>query len=122
MSHWAKLDGNNVVTEVIKAKNSRDEGYSWVTSVFGGRWVKTSYNASTNGYRKNFAGTGYTYDESLDAFIPPKRFDSWVLNPDTCKWQPPIPYPGTQPQEYVWDETTVSWVVAEQQSEETPNE
>lgn len=121
MSHWAKLDDNNVVIEVIKGNNnSRDEGYRWITSAFGGRWIKTSYNAAVNGYRKNFAGPGYKYDESLDAFIPPKPFESWVLNTEVCNWQPPITYPGSNPGEYVWNESTVSWEIRE--PEETPNE
>lgn len=107
MAHWAELNENNEVVRVIVADNNDpngDEGYSWIIENLGGTWVKTSYNATI---RKNFAGVGFTYDSRLDAFIPPKPFDSWVLDEETINWQAPTP----QPEEgsYIWDEETLSW-------------
>lgn len=105
MAHWAKLDDNNTVIEVtVGNNNDPDEGYQWLIENLGGRWVKTSYNAYagkrydpvTNqltdepGFRKNYAGIGFTYNETLDAFIPPKpEGDGWVLNETTCQWENP---------------------------------
>jgi hypothetical protein len=63
-------------------------------------------------FRGNYAGIGFTYDEALDAFIPPKPFESWVLNEDTCLWDAPAPYP-TDGAIYVWDEETIAWVEVE---------
>jgi hypothetical protein len=83
-----------------------DEGYSWLVENLGGRWVKTSYNSKI---RKNYAEVGGRYDEQLDAFIPFKRFESWVLNEETCQWEPPIPRPDEE-NSYLWDEDTTSWV------------
>jgi hypothetical protein len=71
----------------------------------GGTWVKTSYNGTI---RKNFAGRGYTYDSSRDAFIEPKPYASWVLNEETCKWEPPVPYP-TDGLTYKWNEELTDW-------------
>lgn len=88
MSHWAELDENNIVLRVTVGDNNDpngDEGYQWLIDNLGGRWVKTSYNATI---RKNYAGIGYTYDETLDAFIAPKPIEGdWVLNEETCKWE-----------------------------------
>lgn len=110
MSHFAELDENNVVLRVTVGSNDYpDEGYQWLIDNLGGRWVKTSYNAvggkrrdpKTNemtdepGFRKNFAGVGFTYDEQRDAFIPPKpEVGEWVLNEDTCLWEPVVPPPA----------------------------
>jgi len=74
MSHWAELDAENKVIRVLVGDNNDpagDEGYSWLIENVGGTWVKTSYNAATNGFRYNYAGIGFTYDEIDDAFIPP---------------------------------------------------
>jgi hypothetical protein len=74
MSHWAELDDNNKVIRVTVGDNNDpagDEGYQWLIDNLGGTWVKTSYNAATNGFRYNFAGIGYTYDPIDDAFIAP---------------------------------------------------
>ena len=126
MAHWAELDENNVVTRVLVGDNNDpagDEGYQWLIDNLGGTWVKTSYNAiggkrrnpETNeiteeaGFRKNYAGIGYTYDSAKDAFIPPKPFNSWLLNEDTCLWEAPVAYP-TDGKYYRWDEDTVNWV------------
>lgn len=112
MSHWAQLDGNKKVIQVTRGNNDDrkgDEGYSWLVKNLGGTWVKTSYNQSI---RKNFAGVGFTYDEARDAFIPPKPFESWVLNEATCNWDAPTPKPlYEEGVYYVWDETTTSWVL-----------
>jgi hypothetical protein len=108
MAHWAEIDENNVVLRVTVGNNddpNGDEGYKWLLDNLGGTWVQTSYNATI---RKNFAGIGFTYDEELDAFIPPKPFDSWILDEETCLWEPPIAYP-TDGESYVWNEETTSW-------------
>lgn len=109
MSHFAELDENNVVLRVLVGDNNMpNEGYDWFVENLGGRWVQTSYNGNI---RKNFAGIGYTYDEQRDAFIPPKPFESWTLNEDTCLWQAPIPYPQDG-RIYLWDEETLAWAEA----------
>jgi hypothetical protein len=106
MSHFAELDENNVVLRVLVGDNNLpNEGYDWFVENLGGRWVQTSYNATI---RKNFAGIGYTYDEELDAFIPPKPFESWTLDEDTCRWMSPIPYPQDS-KVYLWNETAQVW-------------
>lgn len=126
MAHWAELDENNIVTRVLVGDNNDpngDEGYQWLIDNLGGTWVKTSYNArggkrinpETNelteevGFRKNYAGIGYTYDASRDAFIPPKPFNSWTLNEETCLWDAPTPMPNDG-KFYRWDEDTTSWL------------
>jgi hypothetical protein len=105
MSHFAKLDSNNIVENVIVAEqdfiNSGLVGDSFL-------WVQTSYN---NNFRKNYAGIGFTYDSTRDAFIPPQPYPSWTLNEDTCQWEAPIAYP-TDGLMYSWDEDTTSWVEA----------
>ena len=92
MAHFAEIDQNNVVTRVLVGDNNDpagDEGYQWLLDNLGGTWVKTSYNAATNGYRKNYAGIGFTYDSERDAFIPPKpecHPDSITFDEATCLW------------------------------------
>lgn len=111
MAHWAEIDENNVVLRVTVGDNNDpagDEGYQWLVDNLGGTWVKTSYNATI---RKNFAGIGYTYDQSRDAFIPPQPYASWILDEDTCVWEAPVAYP-TDGATYVWDEETTSWELA----------
>lgn len=105
MSHFAKLDNNNIVQEVIVA-DQQFINTGVVGDVF--RWVQTSYNGN---FRKNFAGIGYKYDRIRDAFIPPQPYLSWVLNEETCRWEAPIPYP-VDGQLYSWDESTKSWVLS----------
>lgn len=112
MSHWAELDENNVVLRVLVGDNNDpngDEGYQWLLDNLGGTWVKTSYNATI---RKNFAGIGYTYDEALDAFIPPKPFPSWVLDEETARWEAPVAYPADG-EVYTWNEDTQAWDAVE---------
>ena len=121
MAHWAELDENNVVLRVLVGNNDDpNEGHDWLVENLGGTWVKTSYNTyggvhSEGGtpLRKNYAGIGYTYDEQRDAFIPPKPFESWTLNEDTCLWEAPVAYPEDGGL-YTWDEETTSWVEVEQ--------
>ena len=94
MAHWAEIDENNKVIRVTVGDNGEpDEGYQWLINNLGGTWIKTSYNGSI---RKNFAGIDFTYNETLDAFIPPKPENiegwtdgnkDWVLNEDTCRWE-----------------------------------
>lgn len=106
MSHFAELDKNNVVLRVVVGNNDHpDEGLSWIENNLGGKWIQTSYNANI---RKHFAGPGYTYDSELDAFIPPKPFESWILDEATCTWQPPHPEP-TDGKYYKWDEDAQNW-------------
>lgn len=86
MAHWAELDENNIVIRVLVGDNNDpagDEGYSWLIENLGGTWVKTSYNAKI---RKNFAGLGFSYDTTLDAFIPVKCHDEAILNQLSCRW------------------------------------
>ena len=112
MAHYAFLDENNIVTQVIVGRNEDDlvDGVSdWETyygNLHGQRCVRTSYNGNI---RKNYAGIGYTYDAVRDAFIPPQPFPSWVLNEDTCLWSAPTPMPEDG-KKYIWDESTTSWV------------
>jgi len=102
MSHFAEIDKDNVVQRVIVAEqdfiNSGAVGDSF-------NWVQTSYN---NNFRKNYAGVGYTYDKTRDAFIAPKPYPSWLLDDDTCKWNAPTAHPDDDKQ-YSWDEDTTSW-------------
>lgn len=115
MAHFAKVvDGT--VTQVIVAEQ---EFFNTFVDTSPGQWLQTSYNTNggvhANGgtpLRKNYAGVGYTYDATRDAFIPPKPFASWTLNEDTCLWDAPTPMP-TDGQIYTWDEATLSWTVVE---------
>ena len=116
MAHFAELDQNNVVLRVVVVNNQDTAdasgvekeyiGAAFCERLFGGRWVQTSYNSN---FRKHYAGIGYTYDQVLNAFIPPKPFPSWLLNTDTCNWEPPVPMPDDGNM-YTWDEDTMSWV------------
>jgi len=105
MSHWSEIDENNIVTRVLVGNNSEpDEGEAFMNSL-GGTWVKTSYNGTI---RKNYAGIGYSYDSSRDAFIAPKPFDSWELDEETCRWEAPVAYP-TDGKMYTWNEDNTNW-------------
>jgi hypothetical protein len=106
MSHWAELNKDNTVLRVVVGSNSApDEGESFVKSL-GGTWVKTSYNGNI---RKNFAQVGGTYSADLDAFLPPKIFESWILDEETCTWKAPVPYPEDDARSWLWDEENLSW-------------
>ena len=113
MSHFAKVV-NGIVTQVIVAE---PEFFQTFVDSSPGEWIQTSYNTyggqhrnSGTPLRKNYAGIGFTYDRSKDAFIPPKPYSSWVLNDETCLWEPPVPYP-TDGEDYSWDEATLSWKI-----------
>jgi hypothetical protein len=111
MAHYAFLDENNVVTEVIVGIDETEliEGKdpeTWYGEFRGQVCKRTSYN---NNIRKNYAGIGYTYNEELDAFVPLKPYNSWILNEDSALWEPPVAYPEDG-NSYSWDEDTVSWV------------
>lgn len=107
MSHFAEINENNVVIRVLVGNNDfPNEGHDWFVENLGGTWIQTSYNATI---RKNFASVGYSYDPDLDAFIPPKPYESWVLDGATCNWQAPTPYPDDG-QPYQYEEPTTSWV------------
>jgi hypothetical protein len=110
MAHYAFLDKNSTVTEVIVGVDETEliEGFepeTWYGNFRGQACKRTSYNGSI---RKNYAGIGYTYNKELDAFIPPKIYLSWILDEDSCNWMPPIPYPESEGT-YEWNEETVSW-------------
>jgi hypothetical protein len=116
VAHFAKLDENNKVIRVHVLNNAviTDEdgneqeqlGVEFLSNLHGGGWWKqTSYNQN---FRKNYAGRGYAYDKDRDAFIPPKPFDSWTLNEDTCRYDPPVEYPDDG-KYYEWNEDTTSW-------------
>jgi hypothetical protein len=110
MAHYAFIDSNNIVTEVITGIDETKliEGLdteTWYGNFKGQVCKRTSYN---NNYRKNYAGIGYTYDAGRDAFISPKPFDSWALDEETCQWEAPVAYPNDGEQ-YTWDEESLSW-------------
>ena len=120
MAHYAFLDENNIVTEVIVGKDESNFNWEQQYGMFRGQLCKrTSYN--THGgvhqlggtpFRKNYAGIGYSYDEARDAFIPPKPFNSWILNEQTCLWEAPVALPDTE-NRYTWNETTTTWDLIE---------
>jgi hypothetical protein len=130
MASFAKIGLNNkvievqsVVNEVLHDSNGVEQesiGIDFLTKLTGWAiWKQTSYNTiggvhSSGGtpFRKNHAGIGYTYDETRDAFIPPKPFNSWVLNEDTCLWNSPVAFP-TDGEKYTWNESTLTWDIVE---------
>jgi hypothetical protein len=108
MAHYAFLNSDNIVTEVIVGKDETDTTYDW-EQFYGDIRKQVCKRTSYNGrIRKNYAGIGFTYDEQRDAFIPPKKYESWVLNEDTCLWEAPIQKPSDG-KEYDWNEETQSW-------------
>lgn len=118
MAHYAFLDSNNIVTEVITGIDETQtiEGLdteTWYGNFRGQVCKRTSYNGNI---RKNYAGIGFTYDATRDAFIAPKPFNSWTLDEATCRWQAPTPIPVTEGKIYYWSEDDLSW------REVTPNE
>jgi hypothetical protein len=128
MSHFAKLDENNVVVFVTVGRQEDDGLEQELIARTGDVYRQTSYNTrggvhynaetgepsddQSKALRKNYAGIGFTYDEERDAFIPPKPFESWVLNEDTCLWDAPVPYP-TDGEIYTWDEEAGDWIAAD---------
>lgn len=115
MAHFAKIDENGVVQQVVVVDNKDTSdaegiekehiGAAHLEKILGGNWKQTSYNGN---FRKNYAGIGYTYRSDIDAFVPPKPFTSWLLNAD-AQWEAPVAMP-TDGKMYSWDEDTVSWV------------
>ena len=111
MAHFAKLGLGNIVERVEVVSNdiatNEQAGVDFLNNLYGTRddWKQTSYN---NNIRKNFAGIGYSYDQTRDAFIPPKPFNSWTLDEDTCLWEAPVAYPDDG-QNYEWNESTKQW-------------
>lgn len=119
MSHFAQIDGNDVVTQIIVAdQNFINSGLvgdpnTWIQTspnTIGGVHYGEDWQPTDNPpLRKNYAGIGYKYDRQRDAFIPPKVYFSWILNEETCLWESPVPYPNDG-KNYSWDEETKSWV------------
>jgi len=128
MSHFAKLDDNNIVTFVTVGRQEDDGKEQELCDRTGDVYRQTSYNTrggvhydpetgepsedQSKAFRKNYAGVGFTFDEERDAFIPPQPFPSWVLNEESCLWDAPVPYP-TDGGLYSWDEAAGEWVAAE---------
>ena len=114
MAHFAEIDLNNVVTKVLVVPNEeehRGEEYLSIDLGLGGRWIQTSYNGTIRGM---FAGVGFTYNEVLDVFLPPKPYNSWVINTELKCWDSPIERPSiTNIQAAIWDETNQQWIVVQ---------
>jgi len=119
MANFAQLNEESIVIQVIVVNNatidnlpfpeSEPVGIAFCQSLYGPDtiWAQTSYNAS---FRYNYAGIGYTFDATEQAFIPPKPYPSWLLNTTIYQWEPPVPYPDDGKM-YYWDEATLSWVL-----------
>ena len=125
MAHFAKLGTGNIVETVEVVHNdiatTEQAGVDFLNNLYKTKdvWKMTSYNTfggvhklGGTPFRKNYAGTGYHYDQARDAFIAPKPFNSWILNEDTCCWEAPVPYP-TDGQKYSWNEQNQSWTLTE---------
>jgi hypothetical protein len=123
MAYFAKLGKGNIVENVISINNSvitdangveqEQLGVDFINKLYNTRdvWKQTSYN---NNFRKNFAGIGYQYDQTRNAFIPPKPFNSWVLNESTCLWEAPVARPTAELEEnqyYSWNESIINWEI-----------
>jgi len=133
MAHWAKIDENNIVENVVVTKNSDDdEGAYFVNNVLGGSWVKTSINTiggvhysdvldddgnrtpsldQSKSLRFNYAGIGFSYDPVAGAFVPPKPYESWLLDDSTYLWVAPVAQPDGNLHE--WEESSISWIAIE---------
>ena len=115
MAHFAKLGVGNLIEQVIVVSNdiatTEQAGVDFINNLYNTRdvWKQTSYNGNI---RKNFAGIGYTYDQTRDAFIPKKPFNSWILNETTCLWEAPVAYPDDG-EKYTWNEKTTTWDLIE---------
>ena len=123
MAYFAKLGTGNIIEKVISINNSvitdangieqEQLGVDFINKLYNTRdvWKQTSYNKT---FRKNYAGIGFQYDQTRDAFIPPKPFNSWILNEDTCLWNAPVAMPTTELEDnqyYSWNESIVNWEV-----------
>jgi hypothetical protein len=116
MAHFAILKSGNIVDQVVVVSNdiatTEQAGIEFLRNLYKDQHlpvIQTSYN---NNIRKNFAGIGYQYDQTRDAFIPPKPFNSWILNEDTCLWNSPVAYPQDD-NIYKWNESTLTWDIVE---------
>ena len=121
MAYFAKLGTGNIIEKVISINNSvitdsngieqEKLGVDFINKLYNTRdvWKQTSYNRT---FRKNYAGIGYQYDQTRDAFIPPKPFNSWILNEDTCRWEAPVAMPINE-NRYTWNESTLTWDIVE---------
>jgi len=127
MAHFAEINELKKVVRVLAVDNNdtlnkqgnEDEtvGAEYLSKEFGGTWLRTSYNMvggthklGGTPFRKNYAGIGYTYDETRDAFIPPKPYPSWTLNETTCNWEAPVAYPNDG-KVYIWNEEITNWEI-----------
>ena len=116
MAHFAKLGTGNKIIKVAVVSNdiatTEQAGVDFLNNLHGSRdvWKQTSYNGNI---RKNYAGIGYTYDQTRDAFIAPKPFNSWILNEETCIWEAPVAYPDDD-KRYTWNEETTTWDIVEE--------
>jgi hypothetical protein len=112
MAHFAEIDENNVVLRVLVVDNEQEHrGQEFLSEDLGlgGRWIQTSYNGN---FRKMFAGINYTYNEELDIFLPPKPFESWILNETLGQWDPPVERPTIDiDKATIWVEETQSWII-----------
>jgi hypothetical protein len=137
MAHFAKLGVGNIVEQVIVVSNdiaiTEQAGVDFINKLYNTRdvWKQTSYNTLAGvhllggtPFRKNYAGIGFQYDQQRDAFIPPKPFNSWILNEDNCRWIAPKPYPETYnlglldednitpiKDPYIWNESIINWEI-----------
>ena len=130
MAHYAQLDSKNKVIKVFSGRNENDlvNGVTDWEAYYAPKGFtikRTSYNTiggihynpetgqpsedQSKAFRKNYAGIGYTYDPERDTFIPPKPYDSWILNEETCWWESPVPYPENSEGTYQWNESAQSW-------------
>jgi hypothetical protein len=120
MANFAEVNESNIVIQIVAINNSdimdngvesEQKGITFCKTLWPNSkdWVQSSFSQR---FRKNTAGIGYTYDKERDAFIPPKEYPSWILNEDTCRWEPPVPskYNGTDGKFYAWDEDIKDWV------------
>ena len=114
MSHFARIDTNNIVQEVLVIEQQAIDTGRWGNPK---EWIQTSYNTRAGEHllggtplRKNYAGIGYTYDAIRDAFIPPKPAASWLLDEQTCQWHPPVPVPADPDNKYIWNEEIQNWI------------
>jgi hypothetical protein len=115
MANFAEIDDSNIVVRVLSVPDEqehRGEEYLSVDCGLGGKWIQTSYNGNI---RKNYAGIGWRYYKTRDAFVEPKPYKTWVLNEDTCQWEPPKANPNDG-MLYYWDEGWQDWILVEDQN------
>jgi hypothetical protein len=114
MAHYAQLDDDNTVLDVMKISDDYEDcGEDYINNVcmIPGRWIKTSYNGTIRG---SFAGVGFSYNEELDVFLPPKPYESWVINTELKCWESPVERPEISNTEAaIWDETNQQWIIVQ---------